>query len=41
MAKATQEHRTAPNVLQRKFHQGTPYKAFGTDITYLYDGNGQ
>jgi transposase InsO family protein len=41
MAKATQEHRTAPNVLQRKFDQGTPYKALGTDITYLYDGNGQ
>jgi putative transposase len=41
MAKASQEHRTAPNVLQRRFDQETPYKAFGTDITYLYDGNGQ
>lgn len=41
MAKATQKHRTAPNVLNRIFDQGTPYKAFGTDITYLYDGNGQ
>lgn len=41
LAKATQEHRTAPNILQRKFDQGTPYRAFGTDITYLYDGNGQ
>lgn len=41
LAKATQEHRTAPNILQRKFDQGAPYKAFGTDITYLYDGNGQ
>lgn len=41
LAKATQEHRTAPNVLQRKFDQGTPYKVFGTDITYLYDGSGQ
>jgi transposase InsO family protein len=41
LAKATQEHRTAPNVLQRRFDQGTPYKAFTTDITYLYDGNGQ
>jgi transposase InsO family protein len=41
MAKATQEHRTAPNVLQRRFAQGTPYRAFGTDITYLYDGSGQ
>jgi putative transposase len=41
LARATQEHRTAPNVLQRRFDQKTPYKAFGTDITYLYDGNGQ
>jgi transposase InsO family protein len=41
LAKATQEHRTAPNVLQRRFDQGTPHKAFSTDITYLYDGNGQ
>jgi transposase InsO family protein len=41
IAKATQEHRTAPNVLQRRFNQGTPYKTFGTDITYLYDGSGQ
>jgi putative transposase len=41
LAKATQEHRTAPNVLQRKFNLGIPYKAFSTDITYLYDGNGQ
>ncbi len=41
MAKATQEHRTVPNVLQRRFGPKTPYKTFGTDITYLYDGNGQ
>ena len=41
MAKATQEHRTAPNVLQRRFDQRTPYRAFGADITYLYDGHGQ
>lgn len=41
LAKATQEHRTAPNVLQRKFDQRQPYEAFGTDITYLYHGNGQ
>lgn len=41
LAKATQEHRTAPNVLERRFDQGTPYKAFGADITYLYDGHGQ
>jgi putative transposase len=39
MAKATQEHRTAPNVLKRR--QGLPYRAFSTDITYLYDGSGQ
>lgn len=41
IAKATQEHRTAPNVLQRRFGQVVPYRALGTDITYLYDGNGQ
>ena len=41
LAKATQEHRTAPNVLQRRFDQRTPYRVFSTDITYLYDGNGQ
>jgi transposase InsO family protein len=41
LAKATQEHRTAPNVLQRRFDQMIPYKVFGTDITYLYNGNGQ
>ncbi|MDP3058901.1 MAG: IS3 family transposase, partial [bacterium] len=41
MAKATQEHRTLPNVLDRNFTQETPYRAFGTDITYLRDGNGQ
>jgi putative transposase len=41
MAKATQEHRTAPNVLQRRFGTEKPYRAFGTDITYLYDGSGQ
>lgn len=41
IAKATQEHRTAPNVLQRRFDQEMPYRAFGTDITYLYDGAGR
>ena len=41
LAKATQEHRTAPNVLQRRFDQGTPYKVLSTDITYLHDGRGQ
>lgn len=41
MAKATQEHRTAPNLLDRNFGQDTPYKTLGTDITYLHDANGQ
>lgn len=41
MAKATQEHRTAPNLLDRNFNQTAPYKALGTDITYLHDANGQ
>ena len=41
MAKATQEHRTLPNVLDRKFTQGLPYRVFGTDVTYLRDGSGQ
>ncbi len=41
LAKATQEHTTAPNVLQRRFDQATPYKVLSTDITYLYDGRGQ
>ena len=29
------EHRTSPNLLQRQFHQITPYKFFSTDITYI------
>lgn len=38
MAKATQEHRTLPNELQRDFKKGTPGLALLTDITYLpYD----
>jgi putative transposase len=41
IAKATQEHTTVPNVLGRQFSQGTPFRVFGTDITYLYHGNGQ
>ena len=41
LAKATQEHTTAPNLLRRQFDQEAPYKAFGADITYLYDGKGQ
>lgn len=34
--KKTQEHRTAPNILNREFEQETPYKALSTDITYLW-----
>lgn len=41
MAKATHEHRTAPNTLERNFNQETPGKVLLTDITYLYYGNGQ
>ncbi len=41
MAKATQEHQTCPNLLERQFDQGKPEKVFLTDITYLRYGNGQ
>lgn len=40
MAKATQEHRTCPNHLDRQFDQTEPEKVFLTDITYLKYGNG-
>lgn len=33
--KKTQEHRTFENLLQREFKPTVPYRAFGTDITYL------
>ena len=33
--KATQEHRTAPNVLNRSFRSDIPYHKLGTDVTYL------
>jgi putative transposase len=39
MMKATQEHRVLPNILNREFKQGIPYKALLTDITYLFYGN--
>jgi putative transposase len=39
MMKATQEHRVLPNLLNREFKQGIPYKALLTDITYLFYGN--
>ncbi len=35
MAKATKEHRTCPNLLQRNFKQGVAGKVLLTDITYL------
>ncbi|WP_338113929.1 IS3 family transposase [Paenibacillus aquistagni] len=41
MAKATQEHRTCPNLLERKFDQGEPEKVLLTDITYMRYGSGQ
>ncbi|WP_157037583.1 IS3 family transposase [Ornithinibacillus californiensis] len=41
MIKATQEHRTLPNLVNRQFDQGKPSKVLLTDITYLYYGNGQ
>lgn len=41
MAKATQEHRTCPNLLNREFNQEEPGKVLLTDITYLYYGKGQ
>lgn len=41
MAKATQEHLTCPNLVNREFIQDEPGKVFLTDITYLYYGKGQ
>ncbi|MEQ2529738.1 IS3 family transposase [Robertmurraya yapensis] len=41
MAKATQEHLTCPNLLNRNFNQEEPGKVLLTDITYLYYGKGQ
>lgn len=41
MARKTQEHRTCPNILNRKFDISTPYKVYSTDITYLFYGKGQ
>lgn len=32
----TQEHRTCPNLLDRKFDQAVPYCVAGTDITYVW-----
>ncbi|MFB9331169.1 IS3 family transposase, partial [Paenibacillus aurantiacus] len=41
MAKATQEHRTLENTLQREFKKGIPGLALLTDITYLPYGSSQ
>lgn len=38
MAKATQEHRTCPNTLERKFKPGIAGQVLLTDITYLRYG---
>lgn len=35
IAKATKEHQTFENILNRRFEQYSPYKFFSTDITYL------
>lgn len=40
MAKATQDHRTCPNLLERQFDQGVPEKVLLTYITYLRYGTG-
>jgi len=40
MAKATQEHKTCPNLLERQFNQGEPEKVLLTDITYIRYGKG-
>ncbi|MFJ8100097.1 IS3 family transposase [Lysinibacillus sp. NPDC096212] len=41
MAKATKEHRTLPNLLNRQFKQGVAGKVLLTDITYLSYGKGK
>jgi putative transposase len=41
MAKATQEHRTLPNSLERDFRKGVPGLALLTDITYLPYGRSE
>ena len=41
MAKATKEHRTCPNELNRHFKQGVAGKVLLTDITYLTYRNGK
>ncbi len=41
LARATQEHFTCPNHLNRQFNQNEPDKVMLTDITYSHYGNGQ
>lgn len=41
MQKATKEHRTFDNLLNRQFKQTAPGRALCTDITYLYYGKGR
>lgn len=41
LQQATQEHQTCPNLLNRDFDVREPGKILLTDITYLYDGEGQ
>jgi putative transposase len=41
MAKATQEHKTLPNLLNREFDQSEPGKVYLTDIMYVYYGAAQ
>ncbi|MFV0363684.1 MAG: IS3 family transposase, partial [Suipraeoptans sp.] len=41
MMKATKEHRTTSNKLNREFKQDKPFKVLLTDITYLFYGTNQ
>jgi len=41
LAKATQAHKTVPNILNRQFDQDEPGKVLLTDITYLPHRSGQ
>ena len=41
LARATQAHKTVPNLLNRQFDQQEPQKILLTDITYLYYADGR
>jgi putative transposase len=41
LARATQEHKTCDNILNRQFHQDEPEKVLLTDITHLSYNNGR